>query len=263
MIGTSIGRSGAQPSGWRIAIIRPSTSTVSPRRSARNAPMYWSTRLHGSGRCPSMARAVNPVPTTTASRPGATCSMVAIADAVASTWRRCGMTSAPRPMLLGVVGDARERHPDVPVQRGRVVEVDASVAELLGALRPLDAVRPRWEAAGEVHRHERPRGSAPQRSTRCRRARARAGSSGRARTASPSGTRMMCVASVNAICARAHGTGFTATISGSSSRTRSASRKFVPRSRLLTSRVHWRSELGACDGRRDGGADRHRGCGRG
>src|SRR3954452_7065667 len=42
--------------------------------------------------------------------------------------------------------------------------------------------------------------------------------------ATPSGTRMMCTASVNAICARAHGTGFTPTINGTSSRTGSASR---------------------------------------
>ena len=43
------------------------------------------------------------------------------------------------PDALGVVGDARQRDPDVPVQRGRVVQVHAPVPELLGALRPLDA----------------------------------------------------------------------------------------------------------------------------
>ena len=50
-------------------------------------------------RLPMASRAVNPVPNATASRPGASSSMVAIADAVTTGWRRLGTaTAVPTPI---------------------------------------------------------------------------------------------------------------------------------------------------------------------
>ena len=69
-----------------------------------------------------------------------------------TTWRRFGTSTAvPRPMRARAVGGARQRDPDVAVERGRVVEPDALVAELLGERRVLGCVGGRREAAREPH----------------------------------------------------------------------------------------------------------------
>ncbi len=83
--GVPIGRSGTKPGGWTICTSAPSTSTASPRRRAFNARTYAATSAHVSGRWPSRTRPVKPVPTMTATRPGASASSVAIVDAVTIT----------------------------------------------------------------------------------------------------------------------------------------------------------------------------------
>ena len=82
---------------------------------------------------------------------------------------------------LGVVGNPRQRHPDVPVTRASRAGTHARSRAPRRA-RPFDAARPRREAAGEVHRH----GPGTPESVcrpRARLRRARAGSSGRERRA--------------------------------------------------------------------------------
>ena len=72
---------------------------ASPRSSARTCAMYSRTPAHGSASLPIAMRPVKPVPIATATRPGASCSSVAIALACTSGWRRFGTSTAgPSPM---------------------------------------------------------------------------------------------------------------------------------------------------------------------
>ena len=98
-MGTSIGGDGSVPPAGIIPTIAPSTSTASPRNSARRSRMYPSTSRQGSAFWPSACRPVNPVPMAATVRPGARLSRVAIALACTSTWRRLGMSTAgPSPI---------------------------------------------------------------------------------------------------------------------------------------------------------------------
>ncbi len=56
--------------------------------------MYSRVHAHVSGFCPIAIRPVKPVPIATATRPGASCSSVAIALACVSGWRRLGTSTA-------------------------------------------------------------------------------------------------------------------------------------------------------------------------
>ena len=97
---------------------------------------------HLSGRCPIVRRPVKPEPTATATRSGpAIDTSVAIAAAFTIGWRRLGTsTPGPRPMRGRPLGRAAELHPDVGIERRRVVEPGARVAELLGDARVLVAL---------------------------------------------------------------------------------------------------------------------------
>ena len=98
--GTSIGRSGAWPSPWIMAITLPSISTSSPRSSACTCCTYSTTSAQRIGFCPRARRPVKPEPMAYAVRPAAIDSSVAMAEAVVSGWRRLGISTAgPSPMV--------------------------------------------------------------------------------------------------------------------------------------------------------------------
>ena len=100
-------------------------------------------------------RPVNPVPIAIAARPGASCSSVAIALACTSGCRRFGNEHRrAQPDALGCGRREREHHPDVAVQRGRVVQPGPPVAE---APRPPGCAR-RCRATAGTRRRSPPRG---------------------------------------------------------------------------------------------------------
>ncbi len=61
--------------------------------------MYRRVYFHVSALWPIAMRPVKPVPTAATTRPGASCSSIAIADACVSGWRKLGTSTAgPSPM---------------------------------------------------------------------------------------------------------------------------------------------------------------------
>src|SRR5437868_213038 len=85
--GTLIGRSGNQPSDARIWARPPSMSAMSPRSNALTCVICVRMLARLKGFLPIPARPVKPVPNPTIRRPGASCSIVAMAEACAIGWR--------------------------------------------------------------------------------------------------------------------------------------------------------------------------------
>ena len=101
-----MGRASAQSGWWIIWQRSPSISTTSPCSRAWSCSTYRRVVRHDSAFWFNVHRAVAPVPNPHASRPGATRSMVAMADAVVITWRRLG-TSTAAPKLISVCSAMR------------------------------------------------------------------------------------------------------------------------------------------------------------
>ena len=130
----------------------PSTSTVSPRSSAMSVVRYSSVAFQVIGFWPSTNRPVKPVPSAATARPGASCSSVAIAAALVTTWRNEGTSTA------GSEADGRrhvgapgERHPDVAVEGGGVEDPGPAIAELLGEADQVGKVGSGREGTAEFH----------------------------------------------------------------------------------------------------------------
>ena len=152
-IGVAIGNGGAKSAAVQHLHDRAVDLDLA-RRAARRAAARCSGACHAhvSGFCPIAMRPVKPVPIATTTRPGASCSSVAIALACVSGWRRFGTSTAgPSAMRDRALRGERRDHPDVAVQRGRVEQPRPLVAEPFGLDDVVDDVRTGRERAGDLH----------------------------------------------------------------------------------------------------------------
>src|SRR5215831_6400430 len=90
------------------------------------------------------SRPVKPEPMPTLTRPGAMSTSVAMADAVTRTWRRLGISTPG-------LGGARQGHPHVELERGRVVDPGPPIAQALGERDVFGRVWYRGKRAADIH----------------------------------------------------------------------------------------------------------------